>query len=95
MPRRTFGCWLLEIGGVDSHQGLRLPANPTNLATAPLFSHSNHGFSVARAGTNPSDYSATMHLWTDGFSGIFSRVVYILAEPVGGDCSMPNVSRVP
>ncbi|MDP1829897.1 MAG: hypothetical protein Q8L48_41935 [Archangium sp.] len=85
-------CKLLEVGGIDNHQPYSFPGVTL---FSESWSHGAHGFRVTYGGGGPFDYSALHHTWVDGFSAIFSRVVYNLAEPPGGNCDFPGMVRVP
>lgn len=88
-------CDLLEIAGIDSHHAGLEPDILSSGWTA-TFSHGNHGFGVTYLGSmGPRDYTAMLGTWVDGFSGIYARVLYWLARPVGGSCSFPGLDEVP
>ncbi len=85
-------CALLDIGGVDVHRDAMHP-NPRVPQSA--FSHGSHGFEVVRMGGSNDDYTAGLHTWVNAFSGIHARVVYKLAEPIGGTCAFNGIEGVP
>ena len=85
-------CQLLHIGGIDEHQPKLLPGVDLFVDN---WSDGPHGFRVSYLGIGPYDYTALHHTWVDGFSATFSRIVYSLAEPPGGNCDFPGLVRIP
>jgi hypothetical protein len=82
-------CLLLEVGGIDGHRGpIDFPASYQNVG-APLsstFHHGSHGFTATWVGASSDDFTVDHHAWVNGFSGIYSRVVYEAEGPTTSNC---------
>lgn len=89
-------CPLLQVGGVEGHRARQHFPGSYEQPDDPLtarFHHGAHGFSATQRGSSASDYAVDLHAWTNGFSGIYARVVYEVERPFGVlDCTFSNGS---
>lgn len=87
-------CVLLEVGGVDGHRNdVYFPSRyaTVDYPISRSYSHGSHGFTATQRGASANDYAADLHAWTNGFSGIYARIVYEVSRPPGVlDCTFTN-----